>query len=92
MIKILLKSDWKRFNIKMKQQREKLREQHSVLLQQENEIANLRATIIGLKADIEDIEKVTVSARSRLRAIKMVIDQKKVTPTNKLKEILLILE
>lgn len=92
MIKILLKSDWKRFNIKMKQQREKLREQHSVLLQQENEIANLRATIIGLKADIKDIEKVTVSARSRLRAIKMVIDQKKVTPTNKLKEILLILE
>lgn len=92
MIKILLKSDWKRFNIKMKQQREKLREQHSVLLQQENEIANLRATIIGLKADIEDIEKVTVSARSRLRACKMVIDQKKVTPTNKLKEILLILE
>ena len=92
MIKILLKSDWKRFNIKMKQQREKLREQHLVLLQQENEIANLRATIIGLKADIEDIEKVTVSARSRLRAIKMVIDQKKVTPTNKLKEILLILE
>ena len=79
MIKILLKSDWKRFNIKMKQQREKLREQHSVLLQQENEIANLRATILGLNKEVEErLGKYIASSGlcSRRKADELILERK----------------
>lgn len=92
MIKILSWNNWKRFNIKMKQQRTKLRNQHSIILEQENEIETLRVTIIGLQAELKETEQDAISARSKCRAIQMAIEQKKVTPTNKLKEISLILE